>query len=300
MQPFITLHYLKSGKTTHMKKLILLSTFLSASFLILYSEIGAPPVDSVGAPPSGASCTKSGCHTGSTVEDAAKFTLRLSETEIGLADSSSIVNNHNSYVSGQTYYGSLALSSGAAVYGFQLLALNQSNSQAGSFSVTDATHTRILTAGTRQYIGHKNANSNSEFHFQWTAPSVTEDVTFYYASVFGNGNNQNSGDNVYKSASVVHVVGTSDLIDIPSVKNFNVYPTQTFSDIAVKFNTTLTQSAQITLVDMSGKVVKTLYNGQLSAGENEFLFNLSEVSQGNYILSIQGSKTRLAKHISRL
>ncbi len=283
-----------------MKKSILLSTFLSASFLILYSEIGSPPVDSAGAPPSNASCTKSGCHSGSTVTDASKFTLRLAVIESELANFASIVNDSTTFVPGQTYFAALQLSSGAAVYGFQLVALDAANAQAGAFTVTDNIHTKINNAGSRAYIGHKNANTTKDFNFKWTAPNTATPVTFYCASVFGNGNNQNSGDNIYKSTSTIQPLEGTGIENLSSIENFNVYPTQTISRVAVKLNAAVTQSAQITLVDMSGKVVKTLYDGKLSAGENEFLFDVSELPQGNYLLSLQGDRTHLAKHITRL
>lgn len=297
-----TVYYiaLSNSKNIHyMKKGLVLLSFLSTTILVLHSEINTPPVDSSGAPPSNSSCTRAGCHTGNTIEDVSKFTLRLAINENDLNNDLSIVNETTTYIPGQTYYTSLQLNGAAAVFGFQLIALNENNAQAGAFTVTDAARTQISNAGSRQYIGHKNASSNKIFNFQWTAPSEGESVTFYYASVFGNGNGQNSGDNIYKASATIAKAESSGIKQL-SVKSFNVYPTQTLSNVAVKLHSAAAQTAEITLVDMTGRVIKVLHNGSLNVGDNEFLFDISDVQQGNYLLSLQVGNAHTAKHVVKL
>lgn len=284
-----------------MKKTFVLSAFVLTSVIILRSEMPAPPVDSAGAPPSNATCTKAGCHAGTTVEDDNMFTLRLAANEVDLINFASIVNDSSNtlYTPGQTYFGSLELSNGASVYGFQMIALNASNAQAGAYEVTDAIHTQITNAGSRQYIGHKDASSNKVFNFKWTAPSTSQNVTFYFASVFGNGNGMNTGDEIYNGKVAVSSE-VSRIEEISAVSSLNVYPTQTMSTVAVKLNAMVAQPAEIKLVDMTGKVVKILHNGDLQTGENEFLFHIAEVPQGNYLLSVLAGNENSTKHIMKL
>ncbi|HEY0262704.1 MAG TPA: choice-of-anchor V domain-containing protein [Chitinophagales bacterium] len=289
-----------------MKKTITLLSFASALAFIfntsmLQSHIVAPPVGTTGAPPSSATCAQPACHSGSAVEDDMMFAFRLAETDSELINFASIVDDstHTLYTPGQTYFGSIELGNGATAYGFELLALNGSNAQAGSFTVTDATHTQITSSGGKQYLGHKNANSNKVFNFKWTAPSTPQNVTFYYAGNWANGDSTSSGDEIY-NGSVSISSAVSGIKDISSVQNFNVFPTQTMSNISVKLNSTIIQTVGITLVDMSGKVVKTLRNESVSVGENEFLFDISEVPQGAYLLSLQAGNTHTAKHIVKL
>jgi hypothetical protein len=81
-------------------------------------------------------------------------------------------------------------------YGFQMVALNGSNSNAGSWS-TPSSNTKIATLNNgRSYVEQNGVGSLNTFTMKWTAPSSgTGNVTFYSAGNAVNGNGAISGDN---------------------------------------------------------------------------------------------------------
>ncbi|MBK9255203.1 MAG: T9SS type A sorting domain-containing protein [Saprospiraceae bacterium] len=85
--------------------------------------------------------------------------------------------------------------------GFQMLALNGSNGNAGSMS-NNSSNTQIKTVGGKNYFGHSPASnfpaSNTlSFTVNWTSPAVTgavPEIKFYASAVIANGNGSTSGD----------------------------------------------------------------------------------------------------------
>jgi hypothetical protein len=97
--------------------------------------------------------------------------------------------------------------------GFELSSLNGSNAQSGSFIATSATTTAIVTgASGTTCMSHKNANSTKSWIWQWTAPTSGEDVAFYYVGMLANGNNNESGDVVYKNKYIHQRCSTPNAI----------------------------------------------------------------------------------------
>jgi hypothetical protein len=75
--------------------------------------------------------------------------------------------------------------------GFQILALNASNTNAGAMA-NASTSSSIKTVGTKKYFGHSPAVSFAgaplTWTVDWTAPSTgTGNITFYGTSILGNG-----------------------------------------------------------------------------------------------------------------
>ena len=57
----------------------------------------------------------------------------------------------------------------------------------------------------------------------------------------------------------------------------------------MEFNMEENTIIEIDIIDISGSVVKKLYNGRASQGENVFSFNKSNLSTGIYFLVIKSS-----------
>lgn len=143
-----------------------------------------PPLGRTGAP-SEATCA-SGCHG----------------TSVNNGPGSISLNTPAQYTPGQTYSLTLQLTDNTkSRFGFEMTALNSSNSAAGTFSVSSGnatTRSANIGGGTRRYVHHSNAGTNGSWGINWTAPnSNVGNVTFYVCGNATNANNGTSGDNVY-------------------------------------------------------------------------------------------------------
>lgn len=79
--------------------------------------------------------------------------------------------------------------------------------------------------------------------------------------------------------------------------NFQVYPNPTSSSTTIKFELNEPADVSIVIYDMYGKVLKTIYSGNLHTGLQEFIWNgnsenSSKVVNGMYFcqVSINGSR----------
>jgi PKD repeat protein len=166
----------------------------SLRFLFLFALLGistltftnqsTAPAGSTNAPSEG-TCT--GCHSGSAISSG---TAHASITLTGLPA--------GGYSPGVTYNLTFSAQSAAtSKNGFQVTALNASNTMAGSF--TAGTGSQSQMGSGRTYIGHNvSGTSQNQWSFSWTAPNpAVGTVTFYTALNATNANSATSGDAVY-------------------------------------------------------------------------------------------------------
>lgn len=149
---------------------------------------GQPPVGRTGAP---SESTCAACHSGGSYSGEMSFSLGE--------------NNQPDYEPGQTYTITFNGEYDAPRYGFSMTALDESEQPAGTFTLLNADNTSLQTGGNaRQYVGHKNANDNNSWSFQWTAPDqAAGNITFYYVINAADNNNGTSGDYIETGSSVV-------------------------------------------------------------------------------------------------
>ncbi|MFN2394239.1 MAG: choice-of-anchor V domain-containing protein [Bacteroidales bacterium] len=107
------------------------------------------------------------------------------------------------YTPGETYTIAFTGDFNAPRFGFSVTALNANDDPAGDFAVLNDDNTyKAVAANDRQYIGHKNANDNNEWEFEWTAPSSdVGNITFYYVINAANGDNGTGGDYIELGAT---------------------------------------------------------------------------------------------------
>lgn len=159
---------------------------LSIVFLLLVSFSSNPPNGKTGAP-SEQLCTQ--CHNSGATNIQGNITLE------GIPE---IIK------AGQAYPINIILhntNGGALRGGFQLVALDVSNTNAGSFS-NPADSSAIMSSNGRSYFEHNikakriQANGKAQYQAIWTAPSENqgEKITFYLAGILANGNGDNSFD----------------------------------------------------------------------------------------------------------
>ena len=175
--------------------------FVLAVFSIGYiflSNSSNPPNGKTGAP-NEQTCAQ--CHSGGS------FTVDMAVTGIPTL----VVPNTTYNVTITNSYTGL---NDPARSGFQIVALNASNQQAGTISNVGSSATTVVFGG-KTYVEHApslnfGVSNAVSWTFDWTAPTgMNGDViTFYYASVFGNGVGS-SGDSVESGMYAVTIDNNS-------------------------------------------------------------------------------------------
>lgn len=157
------------------------------------------------------------------------------------------------YVPGTTYSVSVNMTGGGSVFGFSLSAQNASGDNLGSLVMGSGTQLN----GGGNYITHtisSNSGSGSKtWTFSWEAPaSGSGQVTFYAATLFGNGAAGNSGDFMVlaESATSESTVGISEA----ELASISVYPNPVLDEIHVAAKD-VDEEIMITLFSVDGKKV---------------------------------------------
>jgi hypothetical protein len=111
---------------------------------------------------------------------------------------------------------------GSKQYAFQIIALNASNKNAGTFSNVP-TNTQIVKTGQKFVVEQSAPFDIGSWSFKWTAPSTDSTITFYACGLATNKNGKESGDQAattsYKLEKTTSIFETSQLATSFSIKN---------------------------------------------------------------------------------
>lgn len=239
-----------------------------------------------GAPGEG-NCTQ--CHNG-TVQSGTGFNL------VTFADNNGLVT---SYTPGQTYHVVVSMTTNNAKNGFQIVALNSSDAQAGSITITDATNTQVNTgAAGKKYVNHKSAGTAfSTWTFDWTAPATNVgDVTFYLATNQTNNQSNDSGDIIRVSQ---HVIGSTASINENEAKtSIQLGYVAATNSLKIDLSTLSNGEAFLNLVNTAGQSVFTENLGMVNVGENNLAVKLNnELPKGMYIANVSVNNNFVSKKI---
>jgi len=158
-------------------------------FVLLSNSAGAPA--QVTGAPSEATCGRSGCHA--VVENTGDAAVSLNYGTGPLT-----------YNPQEVYPINIALTNllNEAKNGFQIVALDTMNKNAGSWELVDEATTQVLSGSSladRSYVTHTAAgNLLNSWNMNWIAPA--EDIgpiTFYLAVNDANGDGGRVGDDIY-------------------------------------------------------------------------------------------------------
>ncbi len=244
-----------------MKKTILFSVLAAASALFYFTQKGY--TDSAGrAAVSGAlgetTCSQKSCHGsggGGLADNAGPGAVTISSSNM----------TNWKFTAGQTYHISVVnTDKNAKVFGVGVSALdNATNKSAGTFKITDATHTQIKTksvsGSVRSYVTHNDQGGATltkpgTFNFDWTAPIGIANVTFYFSSVGANNDgSEDGGDNVYSGKQIVSLsTGTAIDDDLMTSSSISIFPNPAKSEIRIMVNGLATSETQYTVYSING------------------------------------------------
>jgi len=260
-------------KKNYLFKSILLLIPISAVFLLSFSSGNGSPLS--GSPGDGGNnCTQ--CHSGTANNSNIQITTNIPVT---------------GYAFNTEYDITITNSGGGTRNGFQVTAEKDTdNSKVGTFrSVNSATQ----TADNNKRIIHTNSgNSQNSWSFKWTSPSSEQGkITFYGASVSGNGNFSNSGDQVFIGKSNSNSsLSVSDLQKL----DFELFPNPASENVSIQISNS-TENATVTFFNYLGKEV---YSQKISNATQKI--SVSNLSSGVYIVKIMSDgKTGIKKFIKK-
>ena len=81
----------------------------------------------------------------------------------------------------------------------------------------------------------------------------------------------------------------------PKISDAKVFPNPVNDNFTMEFSLQKNTDITISVTDMNGRLVKELYNGKASSGDNVFSFNKANLSAGTYLLTIK-SGTQIIKN----
>lgn len=207
-----------------------------------HSNSTGAPAGRTGAPTAAggteATCAASNCHGGSLNSGPNSVTITVD-------------GDPESLVAGQTYSVTVSIpNSTASEAGFQIVCLNPSRANCGTFTASTGNKT-ILGSG-RTYVTHSNKN-NTEWTFSWKAPATVPDSVFFYAS----GREESPGSRTYTTKRKFVNNITSTKSDFSS-ESFSLYPSFTEGRVFVKPGPGVHLFSEIRILDAKGSLVKTI------------------------------------------
>lgn len=228
--------------------------------------------------PGEANCTQ--CHSGTTLDGSSQNVFTMIDAAF---------NTVTSYTPGVTYTASLALLSDPAKKGFSSVALDGTDTNAGSFTGSGIGGTQNFSAAGRDYVSHtasSNTSATATWGWTWVAPATSVgDVTFYIASNTANGNGTASGDEIFLSQHVI-TDATASVEEASEVHNdfvagYNVSNNQ----VIINFTNLGSSEMHMNLVDMNGRSVFTSDLGLSQIGENSESIALpTSLKDGMYVV----------------
>ena len=188
-----------------------LTGVLIFSLLIMLSFSSNPPQGRTGAPGE-RTCASAGCHLNQSASIRGKLELRgLPETFTSGVD--------------YTLAFDMIVESGAPVRGgLQVSALTVSEEDAQAF-INPSMSSTVSTTGGRSYFEHDPAkrfegSDTITYEVNWNYQGDSaEDIIFYAAANFANGNNAQSGDRIVTWSDTFSVASTSDFVVETEVSN---------------------------------------------------------------------------------
>ncbi len=258
-------------KKNYVFKFVLFLIPLSAVFLLSFSSGNGSALS--GSPGDGGNnCTQ--CHSGTANNSNITITTNI---PVG------------GYVSNTEYDVTFTNNGGGSRNGFQVTAeKDNDNAKVGTFrSVNAATQT---ADNNRRIIHTSSGNGQNTWTFKWTSPSTQQGkITFYGASVSGNGNFATSGDQVFLGKSSSNSpLSISDLEKL----DFEMFPNPASDNVSFQISNSL-ENASVTFYNYLGKEVFT----QKISNETQKI-NISSLSTGIYVVKvISEGKTGIKKFI---
>lgn len=282
------------------------STFLTGTMLLALACLaphhvlafsGGPPDARTGAPGE-TTCTQ--CHT--------TFPLNSGTGALTL------LGAPDTYTPGNTYRLIVRLEDpSASRWGFELTALDASNSAAGDLA-NAGTSTQTSTAPNgREYAKHTSSGTAfgttgaHQWEFDWTAPvEDTGAVTFWFAGNAANGNSASSGDRIYNSNFTLdEETVTSVPVAIGPIRLLPNAPNPFNPRTELRFELDRASDVEIAIFDVRGRQVRRFASTARETGVHAVVWNGRddvgrELSSGAYFVRLVADGQVVGREVTLL
>ncbi len=246
-------------------------------FALLVAFSNGSPAEATGAPDE-QTCGNSSCHNVDPNTGDAILKLEIDGTT-------------ETYEADATYTLKVLLEDAqSAKNGFQIVALDAENNNAGTWTITDANAMQERdgnTLGDRKYVTHtSNGNRQAEWSLDWTAPSSDVGaITFYISSIDSNDNGTKSGDNLYTISSSLDF-STINSVESFASKRIALYPNPSTDFITIE--NVASDVLQVRIYNISGQLVRQ----QALFGQR---IDVQTLEAGVYFLQLETKTERIHK-----
>jgi len=245
-----------------------LFVFISMVFIVsltsrraLTKSTGAP-LANTGSPGDGLknTCAKLGCHVGPVNNFSGNVTIDVSDIPA------------SGYGPGKIYtIGVSVAETGRATFGFQLTAEDGNKNKMGTYTASTGVRLEF-----DDWITHSINSASGVWTFAWTAPTGTEDITFYAAGNAANSDGNVTGDHIYTSSVTVSrdvIASVNNNVDNPDIEVYNIYNEKTLAIESKK-------AAVFNVYSIDGQHVESF---RVNAGNTTI--DLSDLNDGQYLVS---------------
>lgn len=259
-----------------MKRSFTTLSIIAAFSLVLSAYRDGPAfnnVDRTGSPVAGGQFC-SGCHSGGSFGVSIQGQLKDAGGNVV-----------TSYTPGEdyTFVVQLGNTSGTPKFGFQAVALQSGNTNAGNFT-PNSSNTQVTTLNNRKYGEQPAASTSNLFVLNWTAPAAgTGNVTFYAAGVACNGTNTTSGDQGIKMNALVINENLVQAVSENNIQQVSIYPNPSSDFLNI---TAENESIELySIYDLTGKQV--LQNSIFTSATQ---IDIRSLQPGTYVLRLNTTK----------
>ncbi len=180
---------------------------------------------------------------------------------------------------------------GAAAFGFQTVALDSSNADAGMFGAAP-TGTQITPVAERNYFEHSERSTSGEWEIEWTSPAAGSGaVEFYVAGNSVNNADGFQGDEVTTDSLILEQEVLSSSRDLVAF-NLTVGPNPATNFIRANWDNRTVAASHVRVVNLQGQQV---YNQILNPQDSEIAIDLLDYPTGFYVMqliSAEGSQSK--------
>jgi len=110
----------------------------------------------------------------------------------------------------------------------------------------------------------------------------------------------NGCTSTYTDTVQVSKINGIDAIGLDAIDAINIVPNPSSGQTTIIISMTSEAAISITAYDMSGRLVSTIYNGELGAGEKSITFNTESISAGIYVIKATDGKTFIQKRFVKM
>jgi hypothetical protein len=205
------------------------------------------------------------------------------------------------YAIGETTPMTLTLTDDAAKNGFQLVALNDNDEMAGTFTITDNTNTKFVTSGllNRDYVTHtSNGTGLNSWTFDWETPIEGGNITFYVATNKTNSSATNAGDLIYLSQHTFTAPDVSSINEEVISERLDVLYSSQKNAIIADFEIINPSNISFNVVGLDGKSVYFKNANHFVPGEYSEMLRLPDnINNGIYVTTLFVDNKPLSKKI---